>query len=74
MSDRWRIRFEVWPGSTGNGAEADQEAVGERHRVKIIDRANTLAEALQLFNLYADGMRDQDSRIWQVRVNGGERI
>ena len=49
---RWQISIEIWPHSTGAGAEADQKAAGDRQRyfyveADCIERAYMSARCIQ---------------------------
>jgi hypothetical protein len=66
MSDNWLISMDVWPFSTGAGADKDQKAAGDRLQV-ISVQAEDIGNALKLGNLFAKGIKTNPS-VWQVRI------
>lgn len=52
---RWRITIEVWPHSTGKGAELDQEAAGEREQYFYAD-ARDIDEAFGMARCFEEGV------------------
>lgn len=67
----WYVSLEVWPFSTGNGASADQQAVGCRRRT-ITVQADDIKGALVLAEHYVRGVRT-GPMVWQVPIMGISR-
>lgn len=68
---RWRITIELWPHSTGNGAEADQKAVGDREHYYYVD-AYDISEALKFAHAFSDGACLSPA-VWKAPIMGVHR-
>lgn len=67
MSGRgWSIRIEVYPHSSGDGAERDIEACGGRFHDQLIF-ADGADEALSRASLIALGIA-KNPRVWQANI------
>ena len=66
--NRWRITIEAWPHSTGNGAEADQKAAGDRERYFYVD-ADDIEHAMKMARCFAEGMRANPA-VWMAPIMG----
>lgn len=62
----WDVSIEVWPHSTGKGADEDQKAAGARART-IRVKADSIGIALRLAQLFADGVKTNPA-VWQVPI------
>lgn len=69
---RWRAELDVWPHSTGNGGEADQQAAGGRHQTVEV-AAGCITEALRRVELYQRGILTNPA-VWQAPIRKLERI
>lgn len=63
---RWQVTIEAWPHSTGDGAEADQEACGERSVTHVVG-AEDIDHALRIANLIREGVL-RNPRVWQAPI------
>src|SRR4051812_46291093 len=58
----WEIIIEVWPYSTGQGADTDQQACGPRTHLQVI-RADDFAIASKYANVAACALKS-NPRVW----------
>lgn len=66
--NRWRITIEACPHSTGNGADADQKAAGDRVHYFYTD-ANDIDEAMVRARCFAEGMKCNPA-VWMAPILG----
>jgi len=66
MTDRWLVTIEAWPHSTGNGADKDQLAAGDRTQ-KFAVRAEGMADAFRCAEFIAQGMRT-NPMVWRAPI------
>jgi hypothetical protein len=66
MADRYLVKIEAWPHSTGRGQKADQKDAGERVQTFVV-RAVGMDEALANANYIAQGMRT-NPMVWRAPV------
>lgn len=62
----WKITVEVWPHSTGEGAEIDQAACGPRTQCRDV-KADDIGEAIEKAILFAAGVCT-NPRVWQAPI------
>lgn len=63
---KWNVTIESWPHSTGNGADKDQQAAGERTRVIVVD-AEDIEGALKAAKIFVEGMKT-NPMVWQAPI------
>lgn len=68
----WEIIIEVWPYSTGQGADTDQQACGPRTHLQII-RADDFAIASKYANVAACALKS-NPRVWQAPIASVRRL
>lgn len=68
----WNITIEAWPYSTGNGADADQKAAGDREQCYYVS-AESIAEAITLARCIVDGIQSNPA-VWQAPITGITRV
>lgn len=70
---KWKITIEAWPYSTGEGADKDQKACGDRSHV-FTTIAEDIKTALRHADLICQGIQ-QNPRVWQtviMSIHGSE--
>lgn len=63
---KWRVEFDVWAFSTGEGADKDQKKVGDKVQ-KFEVTADEIEDALYKANLIKTGIKTNPA-VWRVRV------
>ena len=66
--NRWRITIQVWPYSTGRGADEDQKAAGERVRYFYVN-AHDIRDAMKMAQCFAEGIETSPA-VWKAPIYG----
>lgn len=65
---RWRITIEVWPHSSGNGADVDQKDAGERTNYFYVN-AYEIDNALEMARCFQTGILINPA-VWKANIFG----
>jgi hypothetical protein len=67
----WTIKMEVWPGMSGAGQDADQQACGGRQRSFDV-KAEEISDALAIANHIITGIQT-NPRVWRCHITSIEK-
>ncbi len=68
----WKIRIDVWPHSTGQGASVDQGACGPRTQIFNVI-AGDIREAIGVAQMIVKGIKT-NPRVWEAPIFEVSRI